>query len=324
MAGAASAQPACGANRPWVALLPSRKLPRSIDRRAVEERLRVELAARRLDLCTGTPAPGARPPVATIALEAGAEADGDRVDLEIDVRDDVTSKRVGRGVQLASVPPDGRAAVVALAADELLRASWAELALEGARVSSRPAPPEVRAAVAPRASEPSDLVLGVRAAAEWWSAGLSLYGGDAALGWQVTPRLSLEILGGARAAPDVAAGSGDVSVMAASFRGGPRLAVTRPGGAAVFSLAARASGYWLRLSGEAHAGVEGRSTSAGAFALELAPRVDATVARGVEVTIEAGPALAVRGVEANDRGAAVSGVAGLAAMTAVGLVVGAP
>ena len=42
-------------------------------------------------------------------------------DISITVRDDVTRKEVARTVRLGSVPQDGRALALALAADELLR-----------------------------------------------------------------------------------------------------------------------------------------------------------------------------------------------------------
>jgi hypothetical protein len=328
---ALAAEPPCGTERPWVAVEATGQLPARLERDAVVDRLRVELDARKIDLCEARAPDATRPtrrPLATIALDASGGATPEQVSLEIEVSDDVTSKRVARAVDLAGVPVDGRAAVVALAADELLRASWAELALEGARVARRPAPPEVRAAVEPRsapaAAERTPVSLGVRAAAEWWSAGLPLLGGDAGLAWLAARRLSLELYAGARAAPDEATPSGEISVLAGSVRGGVRLLIQDPADRAALSAAARVSGYWLRISGEAGPGARGDATSQVALAVELVPRLDARIARGLHLALDAGAAVALRGVEANDRGTTVTGLAGVAALTSIGLVVGGP
>lgn len=49
--------------------------------------------------------------------------------LVIELDDRVTAKRVARDLSLAKIPENGRALAVAIAIDELLRASWAELEL---------------------------------------------------------------------------------------------------------------------------------------------------------------------------------------------------
>lgn len=85
--------------------------------------------------------------------------DASAVVLEID--DALTNKSVRREVDLGDVPASGRPRALALAAAELLRASWAELALPPPRATPAPAAPApVRLAVtqrlrdALRASEP--------------------------------------------------------------------------------------------------------------------------------------------------------------------------
>jgi hypothetical protein len=68
--------------------------------------------------------------------------------LIIELDDRVTHKRVARDISLARIPANGRALAVAIAIDELLRASWAELTLR-----ERPAPPS--APVQPDATQPT-------------------------------------------------------------------------------------------------------------------------------------------------------------------------
>jgi hypothetical protein len=75
-------------------------------------------------------------PAASVALS--------RVDAKhilVDIDDHSTDKRISRSVSLAALPEDGHALAVAVAVDELLRASWAELLL---RPSQAPKPPTNR------------------------------------------------------------------------------------------------------------------------------------------------------------------------------------
>jgi hypothetical protein len=83
--------------------------------------LAAELAHRGIDVCA--PGATARDPAALAKLTANDAT----VIIELDDR--VTHKRVGRDLPLARVPPNGRALAIAIAIDELLRASWAELTL---------------------------------------------------------------------------------------------------------------------------------------------------------------------------------------------------
>jgi hypothetical protein len=72
--------------------------------------------------------------------QVGLVCDGDEARLTVD--DPLTGKRVDRTVSLASVPPPGRARLLALALAELVRSSWIELDLEPSPVLplARPEP----------------------------------------------------------------------------------------------------------------------------------------------------------------------------------------
>ncbi|MDB4985515.1 MAG: hypothetical protein JWN04_693 [Myxococcaceae bacterium] len=84
-----------------------------------------ELAHRGLALCDSTSTGRG----AAAVVEAQAR-DGVVV-IELDDR--VTHKRVARDLSLAGIPENGRALAIAIAIDELLRASWAELQLARSR-----------------------------------------------------------------------------------------------------------------------------------------------------------------------------------------------
>ena len=121
----------------------------------VTEQLRASLAKRAIAVCSGTvptpPESGSEQlaklngPMATLVFLPLSK---DGVSLSLEVHDSVTAKRVGRDVDLRNTPPDGRALVLALEADELLRATWAELALKDSPAPPRAdVPPAVRRAV---------------------------------------------------------------------------------------------------------------------------------------------------------------------------------
>jgi len=102
-----------------------------------------ELAPRGLTVCMIE----AREPGTALADVRVARREGAR--LSIEVFDRTTDKRVSRDVSLSRIPNNARALAIAIAIDELLRASWAELAL---RV--RPGPPPPAATEAPQNKTP--------------------------------------------------------------------------------------------------------------------------------------------------------------------------
>ena len=81
-----------------------------------------ELAHRGLGVCTSA-ASSSGEPAAVVELEARDSL------VIISLDDRVTHKRVARDLSLQAIPANGRALAIAIAIDELLRASWAELTL---------------------------------------------------------------------------------------------------------------------------------------------------------------------------------------------------
>ncbi len=134
-------------------------------------------------------------------------ADASAVILEID--DALTNKRVRREVDLGDVPASGRPRALALAAAELLRASWAELALPPPRATPAPvAPAPVRLAVTQRLREalrPSEPPPPPRAPVRRWdlnasfvlqtfpAANVALLGGRVAVSYLPSPQWPLRI-----------------------------------------------------------------------------------------------------------------------------------
>lgn len=135
----------------------------------------------------------------------------------IEVHDAVTDKRVSRDVDLSGIPEDGHALALAVASDELLRASWSELALRRRAQGSAPAPPEVNAAVqdvlVPGTSDAGgNHELAARAAFERYGGGQVLLGGEIVYGLPVGEALVIEAWIGLRRGLSVEAPHGTVDV----------------------------------------------------------------------------------------------------------------
>ena len=204
LAGAPTArgEPSCAGADPWV-LVPLRADGWSEAQRAgVLLDLQRTLAGQGIDACLG-----GRPSRRRAARDAGhrpaARTARRRVDIE--VRDAVTHKRVRRDVDLAPIPSDGRELAIAIEADELLRASWAEIALDTERARQAEPRREVVRSVdqvlAPARTRRS-AALGARLAGEVY------LGGNGAArrrrrsaACASSPRVALELAGGMRASP---------------------------------------------------------------------------------------------------------------------------
>jgi hypothetical protein len=274
--------------------------------------LRAGLDSRGIDACPGDSGPSTEPPLATVRIVA---LDQKSVAVSVEIRDAVTEKRVSRDVDLTRVPADGRPFAVAIAVDELVWASWAELALarknrQTASAARKAPPPEVVAGVAselpPSAPAPE---LGVRFAAEHYLGGQTLLGADAATLLPLGARFSLDFAAGGRAGLRTSAPHGDVLSSAIGVAAGGRYAFVRTALADVgLSLGLRAA--VVRFRGAASLGFEESELSGltlygrgGAFALlRLAGPV------GLDAALGAGAPF--RSLEATDGGKVVTGVSG--------------
>jgi hypothetical protein len=104
--------------------------------------LTAELASRSIAVCDQEQSQTRA--LALVTLRSHADA----VSIELDDR--TTQKRVSRDLRVDTIPQSGRALATAIAIDELLRASWAELAL-----ARTPPPPEPVAPPPPQAAPPA-------------------------------------------------------------------------------------------------------------------------------------------------------------------------
>jgi hypothetical protein len=174
--------------------------PPEFARRVLED-LRAGLATSRVGACAEN-VPGT-PPLAVVRVAPSASKPSR---YDIDVSDAVTQKRLARDVDLGRVPPDGRAFAIAVAADELLRASWAELALRERNGEEKPAvaPPAARSpassagASSPARGERDENALGAQFALEHYAHGQTQFGGDLSWSRRLAPWLGFALSLGAR------------------------------------------------------------------------------------------------------------------------------
>lgn len=191
--------------RPVVLFTAHVRPPDEVIAEALREHLLAQLTVREIDLCDDR-APG-REPIAHVTLDVERPANGS-VSAVIRILDQLTEKRVERTIDLTSMPDDSRALAVAVAADELLRASWAELHVLDAPEPSQEPPTEVLTALAQTMRNPADaLPSAPESAAEpstWeWELGLAAtglffehleaFGGRAHAGWWPHPHLAIYV-----------------------------------------------------------------------------------------------------------------------------------
>jgi hypothetical protein len=303
----ASGDASCGrTERPWVKV-DATEVPASLA--AFVSLLRAELASRGLELCTDEGGPS--PPVAAVRVSSRPDA----VTLAVEVRDAVTNKQVMRDVALAGIPADGRPLTVALAADELLRASWAELALRTAPPPARSVPEPVASIVrdsvpSPAARRAPIVQLGVGFAWEQYARGMTLYGADARLGAWIVPRVELALELGLRNGPTATATDGTVKPDAWSLGAAGIVTLTPPDGPWRLDGVAVLSVERLTLAPSPVAGATGAEQSGYAVLAGLGPQGSFAVLPALRVGVRALALLPLRGVDAEDAGARFVGIEG--------------
>ncbi|MAT23768.1 MAG: hypothetical protein CMN31_16685 [Sandaracinus sp.] len=309
----AESAPLCRPRRAFLSVrLPGAWVPGQ--RGAVVAELRAALRVQGFDLCLADGRwPEDREPVAQLALEvrrAGV--------VRIVVRDVVTDKHVWRELPLAEMPPDSRPLAVAIAADELLRASWAELLLADAPPPAEEPPPEVRAVVE-RAAE--QVVERETAARPWWlslafaveryGGGERHLGGSLRLERWVHPRVGLRLALGARGglttdgqrgAIESRVLAGDLTLLGTLW-GDPS---DGPQAVVLAGLAVR----WVRFRGVGDEGVSAR-TDAGVAAFVRGGAGLRWAFGPLRLGLEAGLGAPIAGVAALEDGEAVTAVSEL-------------
>jgi hypothetical protein len=313
-AAQAQAVSECTGDKPWVAVAGS--VPAAFAE-AVRSDLRAGLLPSNIDVCQA--GPGSLRPLASVVI---VQVEPGRARYSVDVTDSVTQKRVGRDLSLDKLPADGRPLALAVAAEELLRASWAELALRGVHSAQTAAPPEVRAVVEKSTPAtpppPRYTAIGARLAFERFLGGQTHYGAEL---FGVVPlgRIAGGLLAvGARRALSVQAPHGSLGATALSAEAGVSLTFFRQRG---LDGGAFVSGRLLRISFEPEAGdgVVARAQSG----LAVTSRVGLTFAFGSPGLLRSysalGAGIPLKSFSVSDTGGVVTGVSKLELFASTGL-----
>jgi hypothetical protein len=306
--------PECTGAKPWVVVVGPLSPAFAA---AVRSDLRAGLLPSSIEVCLVGPAMPR--PLARVLV---AEVEPARARYSVDVTDSVTQKRVGRDLVLGKLPADGRPLAVAVAAEELLRASWAELALRGVHSAQTAAPPEVRAVVEKSTPAPPPpprhTALGARLAFERFLGGQTHYGADL-FGAVPVGRIAGGLFAvGARRALSEQAPQGSLGATALCVEAGVSLAFYRQRG---LEWQAFVSGRLLRVSFEPEAadGAVARAQSG----LAVTSRVGFSFAFGRPGLLRSysmlGAGIPLKSFSASDTGGVVTGVSKLELFGSTGL-----
>lgn len=225
-------------------------------------------------------------------------------------------KRVSRDIDLLHIPEDGRALVIAQAADELLRASWAELLVADAPKPRREVPPEIVRAVSPPAPPSPEaraprVELGASVALEHFGSGLTQVGPDVSVGIFPFPRVGAIARAGIRsgARAEAATGSVDPSsiVMALALMGGVLPRVGRVGLDAGTELFVTHIHY----AAEAAMGARANSASSTAVHASAVARGWAVLVAPLRATLGVSLGAPIHTVRAVAAGSTIASVAGI-------------
>jgi hypothetical protein len=278
----------------------------------VQQSIRADLAAglrtRGLLVCAPDQR-GTDAPLASVQLSAAVQ---NRVAVEIEVHDALTNKYVMREVDIRALPLDARGLALATAAEELLRASWAELALEDAPEPTREPPPEVVDAVRPTVVAPREgHVLGVRMVGDHHSAGQTLLGPDLFFDVWFDEHFAAELAIGYRRGLTDTAKHGSVASEAAVFSSDALFSLVGHGSPLLLMMRAGVSIASLAFTGRARGNNLGYEQSGLNITARAALVLRLAIADFFELRLDAGPGINLRAVTAADDGEDVTGARGV-------------
>lgn len=314
-AGAARADESCGGAGAVsrVHLTAQMQVPDAALLKLVQRHLTAALAARGIGLCTGMPEARA---LAQLTIVVSQSADGSSVQVIIRVGDAVTQKRSERSMDLSSLPEDSRPLSIASSADELLRASWAELAMPDAPRAEQAPPPVVLRAVASslRAPRRNELGAELSALVLHWRTGL---GGRLRFAHYFDPHWGLALATGASFGLERRAQHGTVRADTLDLELAGSYALTEIG--ARVGAALDAAIGLSRISFVASANEAGEASSFADWGLSSTVRARGWLGAGpVRGTLSLGVSYGLRPTRASDEGKTVTSTGGVGAELLLG------
>jgi len=306
----------CDASRPVIEIEVRQSALAPLTREHFLLELRVAVARWGLNLCTGSAETGA--PLARVVV-----ASSGRKRIGIRVRDPATQEEVARDADLSALPEDVHGEAVALAVEELLKASWLGLALTDEVPSPAPEQPqplrsELRQEAAQSRHRP--LSFGVRGALDMYSRGATLAGADLFLTAQTQRLLGAQASVGARKGTPYDAEHGRIALrtlnaeVAFVMRAFERRSFTL-----LFPVALNLS--WVTFTGIADAGDLGRTRAGLTVAMSCTPSGILHLGQRTALVLALGPGRVLRGVAAQDEGRTAFALAGWSAHAHLGVAV---
>lgn len=280
---------------------------------AVLGHLAAGLAREGAAVCRPADAGGAAEPAARVAVTL----DGSHLTVEVD--DALTDKRLRRDADLAAIPEDGRPLAIAAAAEELLRASWAEIELERARVAPpppTPPAPEPPPIVTRRAAAPPPR-LGARLALSSFGGGQTHFGGDAWVRFQVARRIGVELAAGGRDGGATTTVAGEIRARSLSL-GASLLVGPWQDGRVALDLDLGVHADAVAFDAAPAPGYDGQSASGLALYARLGLRPSLRVTRAFSLGATFALGVPLRAYSAADGMEVVTGVSGLELHLALG------
>jgi len=315
LAAAEAGADACGApGRPWIRLETAAIESESINLGEILRHVRAELAMRRIDVCTEG---SGSPPAASVRITTSAT---EGVEIAIDVRDAVTDKRLSRTLDLRSLPPDARFLAIAVATDELLRASWIEIALRTAPSPAAPPPPAIMEVVQSELKPEPRVEIGAQLAFEWYGGGQEHLGVDVRAGVRPVRRLTAFLRLGLRQGFEIAAPDGSIRSSAILVGLGCKLALTPPTGPAGLEMLGRVDAVRVSFLPTADPGALEHPNQATAVVAAAGLSAWAALGSSLRLVVDATLGAPLRPVQATDTGSQVTAVSGLTFATGGGLV----
>jgi hypothetical protein len=280
-------------------------------RAALATQLAAGLSARHLELCVDEGLA-----VAAVVASEVAFSGSPAVAVTVTVRDAITGKLVAREVDLRTVPVDARALTLALAVDELLRASWVELTLADAPRPTRPVPREIGEAVAASFERTAGAPtarrwqVGAALAAERFGGGSEQAGLDVAARVSRQTRLGLEGTVGLRREAAVHAPDGTARGTAVEAALDAAVVLAPWARRWDADLLAGARGTRLEVSGDPRAGAHGRDVTATALYLDVGLRAGFRVTLSFGLSLTARFGVPVHAVDILDGDTRIAGLSG--------------
>ena len=305
-AWAVEEEPRCGeTGRPWI------RFEQRTDERRVDgleeiaRHVRAELARKDIDVCFS----GKGAPIAVVDI---LRASPSSVEVVVDVSDSVTHKRVSRALDLKAIPPDARNLAVAVGTDELLIASWVEVALPRERKKPSLAPPAVERAVSHELEPEPHAELGSAFVFEHFGGGQSFLGLDARFGYFVLRRLAVTVRGGLRQGLSEGSANGSVRSTAWLVGAGARAGLFPRAETLGVDALARFDAVTVSFTGEPNEGAVAQTRTATTLVGSVGVAAWARPSRALRLSLEGSFGGAFGSVAATDSGNTVTALEGLA------------